>query len=151
MKCNTLAFHLRCACLYFTCWLKFLWTADQAVLTLKTWFACKCFRKSTEWNWKFWMVRFSSVIWNRKSNWLLVFCTPPVAVSCLIVNCFCCLYYVCVTLSASLLANCKFVNLLTCRKNVPDYSASRAMNDLGFVSFDLSAGIDTVVLLNCSC
>jgi len=33
---------------------------------------------------------------------------------------------------------CKFVDF--CRKNVPDYSASRMMNDLGFVSFDLSAG-----------
>jgi len=29
-----------------------------------------------------------------------------------------------------------------CRKNVPDYSASRTMNDLGFVSFDLLAGTD---------
>jgi len=54
-------------------------------------------------------------------------------------------------LSALLFTNCKFVNLLICRKNVPDYSASRAMNDLGFVSFDLSAGIDTFVLLNNSC
>jgi len=32
----------------------------------------------------------------------------------------------------------KFVDY--CRKNVPDYSASRTMNDLGFVSFDLAAG-----------
>ena len=37
--------------------------------------------------------------------------------------------------------------LLTfCRKNVPDYSASRMMNDLGSVSFDLVAG--TVMFLN---
>ena len=27
------------------------------------------------------------------------------------------------------------------RKNVPDYSASREKNDLGFITFDLEAGI----------
>jgi len=29
---------------------------------------------------------------------------------------------------------------VVCRKNVPDYSASRELNDLGFVTFDLNAG-----------
>jgi len=31
-----------------------------------------------------------------------------------------------------------------CSKNVPDYSAARMMNDLGFISFDLSAGTESV-------
>ena len=33
-----------------------------------------------------------------------------------------------------------FTSTLTFSKNVPDYTASREKNDLGFINFDLNAG-----------
>ena len=35
-------------------------------------------------------------------------------------------------------------------KNVPDYSASRELNDLGYVTFDLNAGTVCVIIWFCT-
>lgn len=39
-----------------------------------------------------------------------------------------------------------WIYLLCFRKNVPDYSAGRAKNDLGFIMFDLQADILSEVM-----
>ena len=57
------------------------------------------------------------------------------------------MYSVFVHMQCSVIYNNKWNFVHFFRKNVPDYSAARMMNDLGFISFDLEAGISKV--LNC--
>jgi len=57
---------------------------------------------------------------------------------------FCYVWYTCYMLGFVMCKILVFVKF--CRKNVPDYSAARMMNDLGFISFDLIAGTIIVII-----